>query len=163
MPTPTYTPLANITLSASTYTVDFTSITQGYRDIVVVFNGSLTTNGSMVIVFNNDGATNYSGVTMEGTGSTTSSGTISYTAVVLFGRSAAITTSERIIATANIMDYSATDKHKTVLTRGNAAGQLVETGAYRYASTSAITQLRVLNNMGNMAAGSTVALYGIAS
>jgi hypothetical protein len=59
------------------------------------------------------------------------------------------------------MDYSATDKHKTVLVRSNAASTGVEAIAQRWASTAAITSILVFPSTGSWAAGGTFSLYGI--
>lgn len=158
-----YVPLANVTLATAVQTVVFSSISQSYRDLVVVFNGQNVATGSLAIILNNDGSSSYSLVSMAGNGSSTLSNSSSFTAALLFGQSAGINSGQAIVATANIMDYTATDKHKTVLCRGNAAGQLVEAGVSRYASTSAITQITVLNVAANLAVGSTIGLYGVSA
>lgn len=163
MPTVTYLPIANITLASATQVVSFTNITQQYRDLVIVLNGSLAVNGSLCIDMNSDYGSNYSAVDMYGTGSATGSGFGGYTAVVLFGRSFAINSGQSIMATATIMDYSATDKHKLTLTRGSASGQLVEAASGRWANNSAVTTFRVFNNFGNIAAGTTISVYGVAA
>ncbi len=65
-------------------------------------------------------------------------------------------------AIAQIMDYSATDKHKTVLVRvGNVGNSEVGANAGRWASTAAITSVRVAPNDGTFSSGSTFNLYGI--
>jgi hypothetical protein len=59
-----------------------------------------------------------------------------------------------------IMDYSATDKHKSALTRTTHTSQsVVEALASRWANTAAITSLAVSGGTFNV--GSTFALYGI--
>ena len=57
-----------------------------------------------------------------------------------------------------IMDYSATDKHKTALARANNAANGVAAVAAIYRSTSAITSITFING-GN--AGSRYDLYGV--
>jgi hypothetical protein len=73
-----------------------------------------------------------------------------------------VTQSQNNVIT-QIMDYSATDKHKTSLIRGNDAGAEVIAHAQRWASTSAVTSVRALITANNFASGSTFSLYGIAS
>jgi hypothetical protein len=58
------------------------------------------------------------------------------------------------------MDYSATDKHKTVIYRADANGVSTEANAARWADTAAITSLKVLYNT-NMKTGMTLSLYGV--
>tara|TARA_R110000822_G_C14927148_1_gene452116 strand:+ start:203 stop:526 length:324 start_codon:yes stop_codon:yes gene_type:complete len=68
--------------------------------------------------------------------------------------------------TAQLMDYSATDKHKTVLIRYNSVTGTFAEGvvsfAGRYASTSAVTAIQVFNTDYDFLVGSTLFLYGIA-
>jgi hypothetical protein len=64
-----------------------------------------------------------------------------------------------------IMDYSATDKHKTALLR-ESENQIttVLAEAQRWANTNAITTLTVVPQTGpNLASGSTFSLYGVIS
>jgi hypothetical protein len=61
------------------------------------------------------------------------------------------------------MDYSATDKHKTVLVRSNIPADTVAAHAVRWANTAAITTVGVAAISGTWSAGTTFALYGIAS
>ncbi len=162
MPTPTYTPLANLTLSGSQATVTFSSISQSYRDLVLVANVKNATATTSFRININASGTTTSSVRMRASSAGASS--------ELFGGIGAVTQSTDyggftpIIS--NIMDYSATDKHKTILTRAtlkNVNADQVEATATRWANTSAVTSLVLSVETYNMAAGSTFALYGIAS
>jgi len=157
MPTPTYTPLANLTLSSTAASVTFSSISQSYRDLVLVAvtTGSQTTSISMNL--NGDTTTtNYNRVYMGGSGTSATSST----ATNQYIASSFTSTSQHLL---NIMDYSATDKHKTVLSRLDNAADSTRATATRWANTAAITSVQILVNAGTFAAGSTFALYGIAS
>jgi hypothetical protein len=60
-----------------------------------------------------------------------------------------------------IIDYSQTNKHKTILFRGNSASASVVTAtAARYASNNAITSLTVSAAGGSFLANSSFALFG---
>jgi hypothetical protein len=61
------------------------------------------------------------------------------------------------------MDYSATDKHKTVLSRNNVAGGGVDAFANRWANTAAITSVEVRVSTGGQffATPTTLSLYGV--
>ncbi len=159
MATSTYTPLANITLSSSAASVTFSSISQAYRDLVLVFDG-LTTGGSYSTLRANGDNTgaNYSFVVMLGNGS---SG-VSQSGTGSFWDYPPISSTNRTNIVAQVMDYSAADKHKTTISRGNDSGNQVVATAGRWANTAAITTL-VMATSGTFAAGSTFALYGIAS
>jgi hypothetical protein len=101
----------------------------------------------------NGSTTNYTRVNMEGTGSSTNSGTSSSNNIAaLAGPSLNII---------QIMDYSATDKHKTNLLRAN--GSEARADAARWADTSAITSVSIVPFTGSLLTGMTASLYGIAS
>jgi len=155
MPTPTYTALANITLGSSASYVTLSSIPATYRDLVLVYSGSGTAPTEVWATLNGSTA-NGSTVVMLGTGSAAQSGT-----------SAAITIGTIDTTICNnivqFMDYSATDKHKTILTRSNRAGAGTLAYATRWAITSAITSIAVVPQSGTFNSGHTFALYGIAS
>lgn len=156
MGTPTYTPLANITLGSSASSVTFSSIPATYRDLIVVgdYTGSTV---ALVLMEFNGSASGYTAVEMSGS---SGGGVSSSTATnINFG---AIYGSNKMTVISQIMDYSATDKHKTVLRRGNNAQQSeLNAAAGRWASTSAITSISIATTGGTFSSGSTFALYGI--
>ena len=162
MPTPTYTPLATVTLGSSASSVTFSSIPATYRDLVLVFQSAITS-GSVGIKmnFNSDTGSNYSTVRMYGSGSTTASdvngdGTADID-VGYYGTSLSHTEIQ-------IMDYSATDKHKIVLGRLTLTSTgYVTAEAARWANTSAITSIVLQPRSSTFVAGGTFNLYGIAS
>ena len=145
------------TLSSATASVTFSSIPQGYRDLVlVVQHKGNTASVSATVLFNSDSGANYPMVFAGGDGSsaTFSSATGSY----IYTTSAS-TTSPALTIT-QIMDYSATDKHKPVLVRRNRGDDKVGMFAQRWANTSAITAIEVYTSSDNFAANSTFTLYG---
>lgn len=162
MPTNTYTALATVTLGGSDASITFTSIPATYRDLILVINGSTTGNADYGLRFNGDSGANYSFVYMGGNGSSAVSGSGNLeTQIVLdayFWRS-----SERSTLLAQIMDYSATDKSKTVLSRNNVAGGGVDAFTSRWTNTSAITSVEVRVSTGgqSFATGTTLSLYGV--
>lgn len=164
MPTPTYTPLANITLGSATSSVTFSSISGAYRDLVLVWNGKMVSSGDAVRVFlNTDIASNYSSVWMQGNGSSTNSSSETTGGFRVGGAAVGLTTTGSDTIVFQLMDYSATDKHKTAITRYSGADTEVVALAGRWANTAAVTTLRISGVVGNFATGTTVALYGIAS
>lgn len=166
MATSTYTPLANITLAADTNSVTFSSISQSYRDLVLV-HWAWTSDGSQLrIRFNSDSGSNYNYVSMKGDGNTTSSTIWSNQTSLLWDWAAPGSTTVNWAnnAIGHIMDYSTTDQQKTILNRVNSPQSSVAAQAHRWASTSAITTLQIFDlSGGNIKAGSTFALFGIAS
>ena len=164
MPTTTYTPLANITLTGSSSTVTFSSITAGYRDLIIAISLNPNGNGNYPSMrFNGSSSTSYSSVSMYGTGSVT--GSASYTQNRIYMPLEVGTTSGNITTIiTQIMDYSASDKHKSVLSRSNPSTNGVEAVASRWANTSAITSISLFDANGtNFASGTSFALYGIAA
>lgn len=157
MPTPTYTPLANVTLGSSVTSVTFSSISQSYRDLVLVINGPAMF-GDIGVRLNSDAGNNYAYTVMYGTGSAATSGQASSQSLAAISYNAA---SSPFLVIVNFMDYSATDKHKTILSRGNQADGYVLAYADRWGNTAAVTSIQVLNN--TYPTGTTFALYGIAS
>ena len=94
---------------------------------------------------------------MYGTGS--SSGSNSQTATYL-AVSYPVNTA-RVPIQISIMDYSATDKHKTVLSRSGQANSAVDAWAGRWANTTGITSFGMAPATGNFQAGSVFSLYGV--
>jgi hypothetical protein len=163
MPTATYTPLATVTLASNTSSVTFTGIPATYRDLIFVFAGTATAQSSSRFRMNGITGSNYSFVRAGGNGSTTfsSAPTDTYFPLVWSNSELSTTQSNAIV---QIMDYSATDKHKTVLireTNNNPSGPAVTMYAGRLDTTSAITSLTALVSANNFATGSTFSLYGV--
>jgi hypothetical protein len=163
MPTSTYVPLATITLSSTDSEIIFSSIPATYRDLILVA-AIRNTGGSydnVRIQFNSDTGSNYSYVQVffNGSSAVSNSGTTN----IFEGLTSSNTHNAAGIV--QIMDYSATDKHKSVLTRGNTASS--DNGnrmsASRWTNTAAINYIRLFGQTNSFASGSTFSLYGIAS
>lgn len=152
-----WTPLANITLSASATTVTFSSITQTYRDLFLVVKGTSTTSAAFRLNYNNDATgTNYSYVFMNSTGGSwsTSAGSSNEFGSFYTGQGNVLI---------NIMDYSTTDKRKVALSRTDNAANILRAIATRWANTSAITQIACTLNTGSFNSGTSFALYGVSA
>ena len=164
MPTSTYVALATETLSGTATDVTFSSIPATYRDLILVFAGEGTnTVQNTYLRFNSDTGSNYSNVDMQGNGSSASSVSATTTGAwfLITGETLG---QEQSNAISQIMDYSATDKHTTLLTRANSnnpTGATVDATASRWANTSAVTSVQVFVTSGSFAAGCTFSLYGI--
>lgn len=163
MATPTYDLITSHTVS-STAGIAFDNISQDYRDLIIVVTGKGASGGlGCQVRVNDDSATNYYYVIAE-------AGPTSYTSVngsstrFLLSSKGAFDTGANGLWILQFMDYSATDKHKTVLTRTNGdvtSSRGLDMGAHRWANTSAITKVDFY--FGNFATGSTIYLYGVAS
>ena len=154
-----YTALANVTLGSTATSVTFSSISQAYRDLVFVLTGTTTATQAVTVRFNGDSGSNYFEVGMDGSGSSASSFTSTQTNIDV----AALGTSQSQ-ATFSVMDYSATDKHKTVLVRTDNASWGTRALAGRWGNTAAITSAVITMAGGQtFAAGSSFALYGVSA
>lgn len=156
--------LATTTLGSSA-TVTFGSIPATYRDLRIVLTVGGTTSTGSGIKFNTDTdyANNYSRVVMTGNGSSASSFANSGGGNPAANHDAgALRTNGQLII--DILDYSATDKHKTYLARQDAAGNETTAVAGRWASTAAVTTILLTTDSGTaLSAGTTVSLFGIVS
>ena len=155
--------LATTTLGSAASSVTFGSIPATYRDLRLVLNLGNNSNSGSVMRFNGDSGSNYSYVYMAGNGSGTgsTSGTVTY-----INLASNIYSNNTITDTyfVDIFDYSATDKHKSTLSRGNNAATGAEADAARWANTAAITSITIVGLASSqMIAGSTLSLYGILS
>jgi hypothetical protein len=156
MPTPTYIALATTTLASSTASVTLSSIPSTYRDLVLIVNVPPIA-GSELILLLNGATSDYSRVYGEyiyaSVGAAADGG--SQLPVGAYG-------ADRATLICHIIDYSATDKHKPLLARGDSQTATKMT-ALRWANTAAVTSVLVKLNTENMPTGTTINLYGIAS
>jgi hypothetical protein len=158
-----YTALANVTLGSSASSVTFSSISQVYRDLVLVYVPIGSTATGTNILFNGDTGSNYNMVWMSGNGSSGSSSSISNNGAFIGSSFSEIRTTSGTQIIFNVMDYSATDKHKTMLFRMDRADSATQAFATRWASTSAVTSISLTPGSGTFVAGTTLALYGVSA
>lgn len=163
MPTPTYDLIASTTLAAATSSVTFSELpTDGtYRDLVLVMNGPTSSYSFISVRFNGDTGSNYNDVLMYGyggaslgseAGSNRTSGQIG------------VTQTDANLTVLQVMDYSATDKHKTWLSRSTFENGNTLAFAGRWANTAAINSVSIIRiGGGTFSAGFTANLFGIAS
>jgi hypothetical protein len=163
VPQPTYTPLATVTLSSSASSVTFSSIPATYRDLILVVNSQQDATTGAGIRFNADSGSNYSHVVMRNSGGSPVSGT--FTGTNFLSSWSSRLSGSRYMLVFQAMDYSATDKHKTVIYRNgytdNDSVQSVEAFAARWANTGAVTSLAITTGSGNFSSGSTFNLFGV--
>lgn len=158
------TRLATITLQNSANEVTFSSIPNTYRDLILVVSGNPTPDGGAAGVrLNGDSSTaNYTTITMAGNNNNapysatkTSDGYMSFTPDFSWD------SGQQNQAIMQILDYTATNKHKSALTRRQGGGLSPTTSTHRWASTAVVNSLTVLI-VGSrfFAAGSVFSLYG---
>ena len=168
-PVSTYVALATTTLGASATDVTFSSIPADYRDLVVVANYKKAdaNTGGYYLWLQFNGSTSsaaYPFVRMWGEGSSgfSTSGSLSG----IFAGLAPSGGNVWCMARSQIMDYSASDKHTTVLSRADWDDSLTDENAYatacRWAVTDVVSSVKVLLSGGqSFDTGTTISLYGI--
>jgi hypothetical protein len=163
MPAPTYTLINSVTLTNAVASVTVTGLPQTYGDLVLVVNAIRTAGPQYRLRFNNDSNPSYNAVTMTGVyGSARSDNPTNATSFYLNDNAG---DGPGGLLKIQIQDYSATDKHKSGISRFDNLGISVPAtlaGALRYASTSAITEVNFILSSGSYQVGSTFKIYGIA-
>jgi microcompartment protein CcmK/EutM len=158
MPTPTYTPLATVTLGSSASSVTFANIGSGYRDLILVANGKFSSSNSLIRIRVGNG-TVYTGSNYPTLYANSGPASVAYTGTAMDGGR---WDNVEGLYTAHLMDYSATDKHKTVLVRnGSASFSSTQMNAHRWTSTSVINIIQVLSTDNTFASGTTFNLFGV--
>jgi hypothetical protein len=162
--TNTYVALDKVTVGTATATVTFSSIPQGYTDLVLVATPIFSTAANVNIRINGDTGSNYSDTYLTGNGTTAGSARDSNQSLIYFsGTSVGVTTANRDNGIAHFMNYSNTTTNKSVLLRYNQPGQIVVAMAALWRNTAAITSISLIASTGNLDVGSTFSLYGIAA
>jgi hypothetical protein len=160
-----WTPLANITLSAAQTTVTFSSISGAYKDLRLVYRGNVSSyrGNSPSMRFNNDSSNAAPTILTTGDGTSVYASTSAFSWINISDANY-IAPNGPMLITLDIFDYSATDKHKTVLSRANA-GAGVNANCGRWPSTAAITTITLSSafSADTFVIGSTFALYGVSA
>jgi hypothetical protein len=156
------TALASITLQEASASVTFSGIPQNYRDLVLETQTRTVSGTDLALVRFNGQNTGYSTVLMRGNGSdavSSTGGGVSDSTFINYSTEPTATVSSTSIM--NILDYSATDKHKTALVRGDNASDATEALVSRLAIATAINTILIQMGGGlSFATGSTFDLYG---
>jgi hypothetical protein len=157
----TYEPIATNTVSgSSTSVITFSSISGSYTDLRLVM-ASQNADAYCVMRLNGDSTSLYSRTTLQGNGTTASSGRGSNETSWFPSVGNATVTAN---GTVDINNYSNATTYKTALTRFNLSFDAVVAQAWLYRSTSAITSITLtVPSTNNWIAGSTFTLYGIKS
>ena len=165
----TYSPIATQTLSSAAASITFSSIPQGYTDLILVVNSaSASVDAFTYLQFNGDTATNYSHTQLYGNGTSALSSRASNTSTMLNVDVNMETTTIMYNAIYQIMNYSNSTTFKTTLVRQNNTGSdypgaLAGVGLWR--NTSPVTTVTIQATRGgtayNFVSGSTFSLYGI--
>jgi len=165
MATNTYVALSTQTLASAVSSVTFSSIPQGYTDLVLIVNASSTsTNNHHIRVGNGsiDTGSNYSTTILYGDGSSVGSTRVSGQVGYIYAGQGSTSQFTDVF---NFQNYSNTTTNKTVINRTSVvtAGGWVGTNVGLWRSTSAINTIEYYATAGNINAGSTFTIYGIAA
>lgn len=163
----TYDKIVTTTLSSATNSIDLTSISGSYTDLILVINHtSASTSGLIGININNDSTNdNYSNTRLTwdsgGTSYDRSNGSNNFNQHFISWARTNVG-----VTIVNLNNYSNTTTYKTIFTRtsnigSNTTGQGM-LGAILWRSTSAINRITLTQSASvNFDAGTTVTIYGI--
>ncbi len=163
----TYEPIATTTLGSNAASVTFSSITGTYTDLVLVSFARSTIAGSgnnLYCRLNSDSGTNYSATEVAGDGSSAYSDRQTSSSYSFIGFTSGAGAASDVFgpSISNFQNYSNTTTNKTILSRGNAAGQGTHAIVSLWRNTAAITQIVIYPaGVNNFVTGSTFTLYGI--
>ena len=167
--TNSYESISTVTVgSGGSSSISFSSIPSTYKHLQIRFIGKSTLSGTsgadFALQFNSDTASNYNGHQLYGDGSSAAAGVTDGTSSLYIGwiPRAGVTPFGGYVT--DILDYTNTNKNKTIRSLGgwdnNGAGFVIfRSGLWR--STSAVTSITIIQPSGNIAEGSSFALYGI--
>jgi hypothetical protein len=156
----TYEPIATTTLGSAAASVTFSSITGTYTDLVIIFNGGITSAPDDMRLEFNGSTTGYSATLLRGDGSAvisaraTGETAIPWTTYLGSGSAGSVSIT-------HVQNYSNTTTFKTVLSRGNVAASYVSATVGLWRNTAAITSCKLIAGSSTFLTGSTFTLYGI--
>ena len=164
----TYIPLYTTTLASAVSSVTISPISGAYTDLVLVASLTSAVDGAgLQFRFNGDAGSNYSNTFLEGSGSSATSNRQSNQTDIQLSFNVGNNSTNPSTSIISFMNYSNSTTNKTLLARWNSAsggtypGTAATVGLWR--NTAAITSIEVFMGSGNINAGSTFSLYGVAA
>lgn len=165
MPTPTYTPIASVTLGSNTSTITFSGISQIYSDLVI--SSSSNSNAlSWVILRANPDTFSHNYINLFSRGGYGSYRTFASNVAQIQTNIYSEGSTLRRSTITHVLDYSRTDRYKQLLMRHSDSQSTYsyQGMAYGHFSTNtAITTLSIINEGSSFAAGSVFSLFGVTS
>ena len=157
-----WTPLANTTTTSSVTSVTFSSISQSYKDLVLVMNPALS-NGNGPFLTLNAVFTGFRWEWLQSDGSSAVAAT-STSGDFPMNSNYFVSAAQTVDFVWHIMDYSATDKQKQMLGRFGTASAGTGLVTARWESTAAITSVSIAAKFGGtINSGVSFALYGVSA
>lgn len=157
--------IATASIPSATSTVTFDSIPQTYTHLQLRITSVITAGGNVGMRFNNNSSSSYQSHQVQGDGSSVvpnSTGT--ETALSRLGL--AVSTTQPFVAVIDILDYTNTNKYKTVRSFNGQDANTASTdyrvglGSGLWMNTAAISRIDLATGM-TYGTNSTIALYGI--
>ena len=156
MPTPTYEPVADVTLGSGISEVTISNLS-GFRHYVVEFVGALTGAESIRVTFNGNTSnygyrfayTNQAGVAL-----TLGANSQSYSSILN-------TNTTRFSFVGHLVNASATNTHKAMVGTMSRSDQSIANFGLQWADNSAITSIKFYLATNDFSNGSRFAMYGL--
>jgi hypothetical protein len=161
-----YVPLASSVTSSSISSFSFSGISQSYRDLVAIVNYSTSGSGGsgyLGAYLNNDFNTgSYTNFQWSGNGSSNSQTTANGQAQMLFANTGT-PDGQNCHAILHFMDYSTTNKEKTVIASVGSPQSFCGFGAARWVNNSSVTTVSFRFSGLSIPAGARFELYGVSA
>jgi hypothetical protein len=155
--------IADVLVESPVATVTFSSIPQGYTDLVLEVSGRSTSGIDQNLEFNGV-TTNLSARYLLGSGSSASSGTAASTIPLASNNQSSFTTNTFGSLRVYIPNYTSSN-YKSVSADGTTENNATESYAIMVAglwsSTAAITSIKLVPQSASFATDSTFTLYGV--
>lgn len=153
--------LTETVLSSASSEIEFTGISQDFRDLQVMIDGTLAS-GQITCQLNGDTGSNYTTQIIRAYSTTQQAALVSGTSLQINGRD--VNSGSELTVISYFLDYSKTNKHKGVISFAGFLDSSSNTATTNtiggYASTSAITSLKIIGG-GNFGVGTRVRIYGV--
>ena len=160
--TTTYEKIATNTLTTTTASVTFSSISGSYTDLVLIFNGGVnTSNGGLRMELNSDTGSNYSQTHLAGDGTSANSARNSNVTQARISSDFSMFDNLNYNSITVLNNYSNSTTNKTWLSRNNLASNGTEAVIGLWRNTAAITSIKLVPSANSFRSGSTFTLYGI--
>jgi len=154
--------IGRITIDTATSQISFTNIPQTYRDLIVVFSGSLSAGSNYVgYRFNNDSSSAYRSIEAHGYSASNITGSSQYLDTWMNMNQNNIAANQNLSSSVDVLDYSATNKYKLSLVRSGSVdyGNWIE--SFVWNSATAVASVQIFAYTGNLNVGTTILLYGV--
>ena len=160
MPASTYEPLSSVTLTTAQSQVTFANIPQNYTDLILIFNGAVTTGAANITCVVNNSGTDYSRATMSGNASIAFTQRYASQSLFMLNESGFLnTTFSNVIA--QFMNYSNATTFKTMFSRPNNADNGTSAVVNTWRNKAPINSITISASASTFVVGSTFSLYAV--